>query len=62
LKAQGTDDLLHDRFDSIFRRNMVELDAPTNADKKRYRKTAYKFKNRRGGAYGTLAEKIMKKN
>jgi hypothetical protein len=41
---------------------MVELDAPTNADKKRYRKTAYKFKNRRGGAYGTLAEKIMKKN
>ena len=34
LKAQGQDDLLRDRYDSVFRRNLVELDAPTNAEKK----------------------------
>ena len=43
LKAQGTDDLLRDRFDSVFRRNLVELDAPTVAEKKRQLKRSYKF-------------------
>ena len=62
LKAQGQDDLLRDRFDSVFRRNLVELDAPTTAEKKRQRKRAYKFKDRQGTAYGSLAEKLDKKN
>ena len=31
LKPQGTDDLLRDRYDSVFRRNFIELDAPTVA-------------------------------
>ena len=35
LKVQGTDDLLRERFDSVFRRNLIELDAPTKAEKKR---------------------------
>lgn len=38
IQPQGTNDLLHDRFDSIFRRNLVEMDAPNNAEKKRRRK------------------------
>ena len=62
LKAHGQDDLLRDRFDSVFRRNLVELDAPTTAEKKRQRKMAYKFKDRAGAAYGSLAEKLDKKN
>jgi hypothetical protein len=41
---------------------MVELDAPTNADKKRRKKTDYKFKNRSGGAYGTVAAKLRKQS
>lgn len=62
IQPQGTNDLLHDRFDSIFRRNLVEMDAPNNAEKKRRRKIQFKFKDRRGGAYGTLSAKLKKKN
>lgn len=62
VQPQGTNDLLHDRFDSIFRRNLVEMDAANNAEKKRRRKIQFKFKDRRGGAYGTLAAKLKKKN
>ena len=59
LKAQGTDDLLRDRFDSVFRRNLIEMDAPTEAEKKRQRKMKYKFKERQGAAFGgTLAQKL----
>jgi len=35
LKPLGNDSLLGDRFDSIFRRNLVEPDAPTPGEKKR---------------------------
>ena len=62
LKAQGQDDLLRDRFDSVFRRNLVEMDAPTNDEKKRQRKMKYKFKDRHGGVYGSLTAKLDKKN
>ncbi len=63
LKALGTDDLLRDRFDSVFRRNMIELDAPTEAEKKRQRKLKYKYRERQGAAYGgTLAAKLARKN
>ena len=54
--------MLRERFDSVFRRNLVELDAPTVAEKKRQIKRSYKFKDRKGGRYGTLAEKLKKKN
>ena len=63
LKALGTDDLLRDRFDSVFRRNLIEMDAPTEAEKKRQRKLKYKYRERQGAAYGgTLASKLARKN
>ena len=62
LRAQGTDDLLRDRFDSVFRRNLVELDAPTVAEKKRQLKRSFKFQARRSQAYGNMATKLAKKN
>jgi hypothetical protein len=34
---------LQDRFDSVFRRNLVEPQAPTEADKKRVKKQKYRF-------------------
>lgn len=47
----------------MFRRNLIELDAPTKAEKKRYRKAEFKYKERQGSAFGgTLAQKLHKKN
>lgn len=60
LQASGTNDMMRERFDDIFRRNMIEMDAPTQAEKKRQRKQEYKFINRSGGTYGTVAEKLNK--
>jgi nucleolar protein 53 len=54
MKPIGNDLLLQDRFDSIFRRNLVEPDAPTQGQKKRQRKAAFKMHNR----LGTKAEEI----
>ena len=48
--------MLGDRFDSIFRRNLVEPDAPTPGEKKRQRKQKYKMVNR----LGTKAEQLYK--
>lgn len=63
VKHQGSDDLLREQFDGVFRRNLVELDAPTKDEKKRYIKRAYKFKNRNQAAYGgTVADKLAKEN
>ena len=62
LKPQGQDDLLREHFDTRFRLGQVELDAPTKSEKKRSVKAQFKFKERRGGVYGTLAEKLQKKN
>ena len=62
LRGEGQADLLRDRFDSVFRRNMVEMDAPTVAEKKRQKKMRYKFKDRHGGVYGSLTAKLDKKN
>ena len=44
MKPIGNDFLVEDRFDSIFRRNLVEPDAPTNAEKRRQKKLKYKWK------------------
>ena len=54
LRPLGGDDLLHDRFDSVFRRNLVEPDAPTNQEKRRQRKQKYKMYNK----LGTKAEEL----
>lgn len=62
VRGIGKDDLLREHFDSVFRRNLVEPDAPREADKKRYRKAQYKFKDRNSTAYGTLSKKLDKKN
>jgi hypothetical protein len=54
---------MRERFDSVFRRNLIELDAPTNAEKKTSRKREFKWRQRNTKAMGgTLAEKISKKN
>lgn len=48
LKPCGNDLLIEDRYDSIYRRNFVELDAPTKADKLRQRKQKYKWRVSQG--------------
>ena len=47
MKPLGNATLLDDRFDSIFRRNLLEPNAHDNLDKKRIRKIKYKI-NQRG--------------
>ena len=62
IKPLGQSELLRDRFDSVFRRNFVELDAPTKHEKKRMRKAHFKWKERRTAAMGgTESEKRIKK-
>lgn len=53
---------MRERFDDIFRRNLVELDAPTVNEKKRQIKRAYKFRDRKGGLNKTVSEKMAKSN
>ena len=48
--------MLEDRFDSIFRRNLVEPDAPAQNEKRRQKKQRYKMVNR----LGTKAEELQK--
>lgn len=62
LKVQGQDDVIRERYDSVFRRNLVELDAPTKAEKRREQKVIYKFKERQGAGFGTVAQKLAKQN
>lgn len=63
LRAQNHDDLLRDRFDSIFRQNLVEIeDMELTAKRRREMKAEYKFKQRTGGVYSSLTEKLHKKN
>ena len=52
-------DLLVERFDSVFRRNMIEPDVPIGGDRRRGGKAKYKWHNSKGG---TGAEKLDKKN
>ena len=59
----GKDDFMRDRFDSIFRTNKLDVvDRVHEAEKKRRDKAAFKFKQRSGAAYGTLAERLDRKN
>ena len=52
-------DLLVDRYDSVFRRNLVEPEAPIGGDRKRNRKAKYKWHNSKGGS---MAEKLDQQN
>lgn len=52
IKPLGQHELLRDRFDSVFRRNFVEPDAPTQFEKKRQRKAHFKWKERQTAAMG----------
>ena len=62
IKPLGQSELLRDRFDSVFRRNFVEPDAPTQFEKKRQRKAHFKWKERQTASMGgTVAEKRLKK-
>ena len=58
IKPVGNDTLLQERFDGIFRRNMVELDAPTMQEKKRQRKVQYKMYQK----VGTKARELHEAN
>ena len=58
IQPKGVADLLLDNYDSIFRRNLLEPEAPEGADKKRQRKAKYKWHNK----VGQVAEKLNKKN
>ena len=54
--------MLRERFDSIFRRNLMEMPTPLE-DKKRNKKRIVKFKNRRGAAFGgTLSSQLAEEN
>ncbi|CDW85537.1 UNKNOWN [Stylonychia lemnae] len=59
LKPQGPGDLLVDRFDSIFRRRMIEPAEPLNSDRKRLKKQKFKWHQSIGGKG---ANKLAKKN
>lgn len=48
MRPLGNDNLLIDRFDSIYRRNLVEPDAPTQGEKRRQRKQKYKMISKLG--------------
>ena len=62
LKAHGQDDLLRDRFDSVFRRNLVEID-PKDTERKRVLKAQHKFRMRQGAMFGgTLTARLDRKN
>jgi hypothetical protein len=43
LRPLGTADLITERFDSVYRRNLLEPEPLINADKKRNRKVKYKY-------------------
>ena len=63
MRAVGKDDFLRDRFDSVYRRNMLDVvDTVHEGEKKRKLKTAYKFKQRSGVAYGDVTAKLKRKN
>ena len=62
LRSTGKNSMIREKFDDFFRRNLVEMDAPTEGEKKRQRKQRYKLKARRGGIYATEAQKLNKKN
>jgi len=63
LRSTGTPSMLREKQDDAFRRNLIEMDAPTEGEKKRQRKAKYKIKARATGqAYKTLSQKLTKKN
>ena len=49
VKPKGPADLLQDRFDSVFRRNMLAPEAPSTESKKRFLKAKYKWHSSKGG-------------
>ena len=65
MRPLGNDDLLQDRFDSIFRRNLVEPDAPTQQEKRRQKKQKYKMVSRVGTKVADLqreTQELRKRN
>jgi len=62
MRSTGKHSMLREKQDDIFRTNKLESDAEYLGDRKRHRKLKFKMKARQGGAYGTLSEKLQKKN
>lgn len=62
IKPQGTADLLHDRYDSVFRRNLMEPEPPlVGAGKKRVQKAVYKWHKQGGSFTKKLSKETAKK-
>ena len=62
-RAVGKDDFLRERFDSVYRRNLLDVvDTEHEAEKKRRNKISYKIKARSGVAYGSVVDSLDKKN
>lgn len=60
IRAKATPaDLLVDRYDSVFRRNLIEPEMPIGGDRRRTRKGKYKWHNSKGG---TGAAALHEKN
>lgn len=60
IRAKATpSDLLIERYDSVFRRNLIEPEMPIGGDKRRTRKGKYKWHNSKGG---TGAAALHEKN
>ena len=61
IKPHGPGDLLFDRYDSVFRRNMIEPEMPTTENKKRVDKAKFKWHNKGGKAAEKLNKHTIKK-
>jgi len=62
MKSTGKHSMLREKQDDFFRCNKIETDAEFLGDRKRHRKLKFKMKARQGGVYGTLSEKLQRKN
>mmetsp|Transcript_5523 Transcript_5523/g.5047 ORF Transcript_5523/g.5047 Transcript_5523/m.5047 type:complete len:85 (+) Transcript_5523:956-1210(+) len=60
MKPKGQDVLMEERFDDIFRRNLVAPEAREGDDKKRNQKAKYKFHTSK--ANKDVAQKLHEKN
>ena len=62
VKPVGKDDFLRDRFDSVYRTNKLDVkDTVWEAEMKRKDRSRFRIRNR-SNLYGTVAEKLDKKN
>ncbi len=62
MKPLGSTSLLEDRFDSVYRRNLLAPEAKDGDHRRRSRKTKFKFHNSKAEHAGEMQRKLLKKN